>query len=142
MEIVEKKSAGGIVLRGREVLTLYVPDHDETVFPKGTIEEGETSETAAVREVLEETGYHTEIVARLSSSEYEFEEGGKHFRKTVVFYLMRLLDEDETAKPQPESHEVFENLWLDSREAMNRLTHDANKSLLQQALGLTSSLQE
>lgn len=140
MQIIEKVSAGGVVLRGGEVLTLYVPDHGEIVFPKGTIKNNESSEQAAIREVYEETGYRAEILTALDSHSYEFDEEGVHIRKTVHFYLMKLIDENEIPKPQFEHHENFENKWLDVNAAMEVLTHEANKKLLKKVVELNSSL--
>ena len=140
MQTTEKISAGGVVLRGGEVLVLYVPNHEEVVFPKGTIENNESLEEAAIREVSEETGYHTEILSPIDSHFYEFDEGGMHIRKTVHFYLMKLVDEKEVPKPQFEAHESFENKWLSINEAMSLLTHKASKSLLKKAVELNSSL--
>lgn len=138
MESINKFSAGGVVLRGKEVLTLYVPDHDETVFPKGTIEGNETPEATAVREVLEETGYHTEIFSPLNTTSYEFEEDGKHVNKTVHYFVMTLTDENEIPEPHREQGEVFENQWLSIDDARSRLTHEENKQLLTKALEIAS----
>jgi 8-oxo-dGTP pyrophosphatase MutT (NUDIX family) len=140
MQTIEKVSAGGVVLRGNEVLTLYVPDHEEIVFPKGTIENNESPEEAAIREVYEETGYHAEILLPLDSHSYEFDEEGVHIRKTVHFYSMKLIDENEVPKSHFENHENFENKWINTSEAMNLLTHAANKVLLKKAVELNSSL--
>lgn len=131
--MIEKQSSGGIVLNGDKVLTLFVPDHNEIIFPKGTIEEGESPEETAVREVLEETGYKVEIVSKVDDTTYEFGEDGQHFRKTVSFFLMRLID-DENLAPNFQEGEEFENLWLTTKEAKVKLTHDQNKKLLEKAV--------
>ena len=49
-----------------EVLLVTIPGRDVWAWPKGHMEEGETVEAAAKREVLEETGYEVEIVRQLS----------------------------------------------------------------------------
>lgn len=134
MNTIEKVSAGGVILRGKDVCVLYVPDYDEMVFPKGTIENGESPETASIREVLEETGYHVKIVEKLDSITYEFNEEGCHYKKTVHYYLMNLLNESEVPVPHLEGYEAFETRWLDARDALEMLTHDVNKKLLQKAL--------
>lgn len=82
--IIHKKSAGGIVCCSKgKILTLNVTKYGEIVFPKGTIEPGESPEDAAVREVLEETGYHVKVRAPLGEVSYEFDDDGKRYRKTV-----------------------------------------------------------
>lgn len=142
MHIIEKVSAGGLVLRGNEVLTLYIANHEEIVFPKGTIENNESPVEAAIREVREETGYQAEIIAPIDSIAYEFDEQQQHFRKTVHFYLMRLIDENDIPEPQLESHEIFETRWLKIQDAIDILTHDVNKALLKKALEIKASSKE
>lgn len=134
MEIIEKRSAGGVVIRKNEVLTLNVLGHNEIVFPKGTIEKDEEPEDAAVREVLEETGYHTQVLSPIDTTTYEFDEEGNHYRKTVDYFLMKLVDEDETPTPHREHYEDFENLWIPLEEAKTKLTHEINRSLLKKAI--------
>src|SRR3989442_5912388 len=62
--------AGGVVFRRSANKLEYLlvrarKPPDAWVFPKGHIEEGETPERAAVREVLEEAGVRVAIVASL-----------------------------------------------------------------------------
>lgn len=86
--IIHKKSAGGIVCCSKgKILTLNVTKYGEIVFPKGTIEPGESPEYAAVREVLEETGYHVKVRAPLGEISYEFDDD-KRYRKTVYCLLL------------------------------------------------------
>lgn len=136
--ITHKRSAGGIVHSEGKFLTLNVTKYGEVVFPKGTIESGETPEQAAVREILEETGYHVKIKAPLGEVSYEFDEDdGKRYRKTVYYYLFELVDENEQPKPNREVHENeegIENLWLSFDDALERLAHDESKEKLQKAV--------
>lgn len=138
--IIHKRSAGGIVHSDGKFLTLNVTKYGEVVFPKGTIEQDETPEQAAVREILEETGYHVKIVAPLGEVSYEFDEDdGKRYRKTVYHYLFELIDKNEQPKPNREDHENeegIENLWLTFGDAQERLTHDESKEKLQKAVSL------
>ena len=138
MKIIKKVSAGGVVIEGDQVLTLFVPDYNETVFPKGTLEEGETPEEAATRELLEETGYHVSILSKIDTISYEFEEDNKFFIKTVHFFLMKLSEVDEIPSPHREKGEDFENRWLQIPEALSELTHEESRSLLKKALELRS----
>ena len=133
--VIEKRSAGGIVHSEGKFLVIKAIPYDETILPKGTIEEGETPEQTAVREVLEETGYKTSITAKLGEISYEFDEDdGKRYRKTVYYYLMDLIDKDAEPTPDRQEDEDFENIWLTVDEAMLQLTHDNSKNMLQKAL--------
>lgn len=141
--IIHKKSAGGIVHSKGRFLTLNVTKYKEIVFPKGTIEPNETPEQAAIREILEETGYHVKIKEPLGEVSYEFDENdGKRYRKTVYHYLFELIDENEQPIPSLEGHEEeegIENLWLSLKDARKLLTHEESKEKLQKAANLLTS---
>ncbi len=62
-------SSGGVVFFENRVLILQYKDGTWT-FPKGHLEAGETEQTAAVREVLEEAGVSAEILERLGETRY------------------------------------------------------------------------
>ena len=58
--VVPEFSCGGVMLEGSKVLLVQVKSMKGRKiwsFPKGHIEPGETPRQAALREVLEETGY-------------------------------------------------------------------------------------
>ena len=68
VQMKEEKSAGGIVLLDEKALILRRFSGD-WVLPKGHIEEGETPEIAAMREVREETGISASKIGRASCRE-------------------------------------------------------------------------
>ena len=57
------RAAGGVVLRDGCVLLVHRPLYDDWTLPKGKLDEGETWEEAALREVAEEAV--AEITARV-----------------------------------------------------------------------------
>ena len=81
--------AGAVVFRERDKETFYLvvssSDGANWVLPKGHIDPGETSEIAALRELVEEAGVLGSIMERLSVR--EFEKGGKSV--TLQYFLVR-----------------------------------------------------
>ncbi|MET0516593.1 MAG: NUDIX hydrolase [Nitrospiraceae bacterium] len=130
-------SAGGIVLRDQDVLLIRVSDvkgRAVWTFPKGRLNDGETSPNAAVREVEEETGWRCRIDGELASSDYWFQREGRRIRKTVRWFRMRPIQEIRV----PDG-EVDEVLWLTVSDAMERLTYPSDRGLLQSALSQRST---
>lgn len=111
-------------LKGRPVWT----------FPKGKLNQGETSEQAAVREVAEETGWRCRIETELPKSQYWFQREGRRVRKTVRWFRMNPLE--QTGQPDQEVDEV---LWLPVADAVARLTYDADRKLLDTAVSPPAS---
>src|SRR5687768_12610812 len=85
-------SSGGAVIAMREgaahVALIATRNKTRWGLPKGAVTEGETSEAAALREVLEETGLQARIVKPLDTIEYFFRAGDTLIQKRVDFYLM------------------------------------------------------
>ncbi|MCW5799488.1 MAG: NUDIX hydrolase [Nitrospira sp.] len=128
------RSAGGVVLRQQEVLLIRVSDmkgRPVWSFPKGRIDAGESPAQAAVREVLEETGWSCRIDADLSTTEYWFQREGRRFRKTVVWFKMAPIE--LTGIPDGEVEDVQ---WVERTEALRRLTYASDAALLSRALEL------
>lgn len=89
---VEKK-AGGVIFSEKDGQFYFGLVHDVFGYwtlAKGGVEEGESSEDGAVREVKEKTGLSVEIVKLLGENEYvaSHPEKGK-IRKQVSYYLMK-----------------------------------------------------
>ena len=127
-------SAGGVIIKNNEVLLIFSANRNTYEFPKGTIENGELSEVAAVREVKEETGYDAVIVSFLNESTFEFDaKDGTRFSKTVTYYLMSLLNKDEPV-PNLQAGEDFINVWTPVEEALELLSYDNLKDILLQAV--------
>src|SRR5205823_13179268 len=68
-------AAGGVVGRRNEsgdleVLLVHRPKYDDWTLPKGKLDDGETAEEAALREVEEETGFQVELGDELPPTDY------------------------------------------------------------------------
>src|SRR3712207_7518516 len=73
-------------------------------LPKGHIEEGETPEDTAVREVAEETGIIGEVLAPLGIIDFWFVAEGRRVHKTVHHFLLRAIGGDRKSTRLNSSH--------------------------------------
>lgn len=131
-------SAGGLVVdETNKILVIKTKNlKDETVFtfPKGHIEKNETSETAALREVEEETGVKAKIIKKLKDVEYWFIRGNEKVHKKVSWYLMSPIQKSEVIT----KHEIEEVLWYDLKKVKDILSYDSDKKLVEEVLKMTS----
>ncbi len=136
---VEETSAGGLVVdrtecppraaligrldrRGRLLWSL----------PKGHLEDGETAEDAAVREVEEETGIKGRVLARLGTIDYWFVADDRRIHKTVHHYLL----EADGGELSDTDLEVDEVAWVPVRELTARLAYAGERRLAETAADL------
>ena len=114
------RAAGGVVVRDGRVLVVHRPGHADWSFPKGKLEDGETWERAALREVEEETGLRCTLRDFLGSTFYDVAEGPKEVR----YYRMEC-----DGEPSPDT-EVDEVRWVTPDEARALLTYEYDRALL------------
>lgn len=126
-------SSGGAVISFREgvpyVALIATRKKTRWGLPKGAVAAGETSEQAALREVLEETGLTASIVKPLDTIEYFFRAGDVLIRKKVDFYLMNYTSGELT----PQLSEVDDVKWVELSEAIRRASFESERKLLEQA---------
>lgn len=130
MKTEHQRSAGGLVVRGGEVLLISLQEGRRWQLPKGHIETGESAEVAAVREVREETGVTGRPLGQLPSIEYWFVEDGKRIHKRVDFFL---LDYVEGSNDDFDPREVSGARWFPWRQALSRLTFDNERHVAETA---------
>jgi 8-oxo-dGTP pyrophosphatase MutT (NUDIX family) len=107
----------------------------EWCIPKGHLEENETSEQAALREVFEETGLEAEIIAELGEVTYQFIQDGSKISKTVHVYLMQQTGGELSFEHDPHK-EASELEWVKVSELLDRLSHGNEKRIAKMAIEL------
>ena len=123
-------SCGGVILDNNKVLLVQVKSMKGRkiwTFPKGHIEQGETPRQAALREVLEETGYKAAIVKPLLKVRYAFTLKGRYVRKVVQWYLMKKLG--RIGKHDPS--EILAINWVSINKAKEMVEYPSDKRLLE-----------
>ncbi|HKY13582.1 MAG TPA: NUDIX hydrolase [Microthrixaceae bacterium] len=134
------RAAGGVVCRpgpdGTEVLVVHRPRRHDWSFPKGHLQPGENDQTAALREVEEETGHRCRPVRELGETRYLVD--GRP--KAVRYWLMHpdLGPDGSASDGCPDGDEVDETRWIPVIDALDLLTHALDRDLLS-AAGLESS---
>jgi 8-oxo-dGTP diphosphatase len=123
-EVVQ--AAGGLLVRRQagqlQIALVHRPIHQDWSYPKGKLEEGETFEEAAQREVFEETGLICRLLRFIGHTEYIDRKGRP---KVVGYWVMSA----ETGSFEP-NEEVDELRWLDVASAGLLLTYERDRSLL------------
>jgi 8-oxo-dGTP pyrophosphatase MutT (NUDIX family) len=127
MRSVVVRAAGGLVCssgaRSRRLLVvIHRIEQDDWTFPKGKVEPGEDEETAALREVFEETGFRCRAGHYLGRR-YVRDRRGR--LKTVSYWVMKRLSGSFMA-----NEEVDNLLWLTPDAALGRLSYEHDRRLL------------
>ncbi len=128
-------SAGGVVIDDREtqrwvllIARRNAAGRPQWTLPKGRVEEGETLEQAALREVREETGYEVHIQALLGTIDYWFvwRPDRVRYHKFVHYYLMRT----NGSPPGPRDDEAECVEWVPLEISLVRLAHRNERNLV------------
>lgn len=127
-------SAGGVVYKKEDGQILWLickhSGYHKWVLPKGLVDEGEKTEEAAVREVEEECGIKTKIIAKIPKSEkYIYTMNGVKIFKMVNYFLMEFVSGDIVNH----DFEMEEVSWLEFEEAVEKLNFHGAKVVLEKA---------
>lgn len=125
------RAAGGLLWRdsprGKEIAIIHRKRYKDWTLPKGKLDNGEDWQTAAIREVQEETGYDVQIedFAGITCHMHD------NRPKVVLYWNMRLLEEQkESPQKQIDSQEVDKVKWMTIQEALGRLDYENEKALI------------
>jgi len=130
------RAAGVVLLRegpeGQEFLLVHRPGRKDWSLPKGKIDPGEHTLTAAVRECDEESGYWPVLMAPLPTQSYAVGS-----RPKVVNYWRARVREDAGFAADDEVDQI---LWLPVVEAPNQLTYASEVGLVDVAASLEDTI--
>jgi diadenosine hexaphosphate hydrolase (ATP-forming) len=124
-EIVREPEAGGVVYRitkaGKLQIVLFQDVRDRWTIPKGHIEEGETAQESAIREIGEEVGlFDVEPVCWLGKVNFRYRRVNSLVIINMQTYLFKA-GKDETLKKEEWMHDVR---WFDFDEAIDKIAYE------------------
>ncbi|MBI4052151.1 MAG: NUDIX domain-containing protein [Elusimicrobia bacterium] len=134
-QLKKEFSCGGVVSQDGKVLVVNVKNlkgQKVWTFPKGHLEEGETSRDTALREVEEETGYRCRILKSLFVARYFFRRGEETVQKKVQWFWM----EPGRRVGRPDVSEIFGVRWVSFRKAEQMLQYPSDHQLLREVIKL------
>jgi 8-oxo-dGTP pyrophosphatase MutT (NUDIX family) len=141
MVAITATSAGAIILREVEgELKIALAQHQRTdktwVLPKGHVEEGESIEEAALREIYEEAGLdNVQLIKHLGTIMREsVKSNGDVVQKTIHFFLAYALENNQA--PAPSDLSFTEVGWFRPGAAIERLPYESDRAFLREHLAL------
>jgi len=124
-EIVREPTAGGIVFRhgkkGVEIL-LIQDAKDRWTIPKGHIEEGETAQQAAKREIGEEAGLkQVDVLGWLGKIHFRYRRVDKLVLMTTQIYLVRAMGDTNDIQKEEWMNGIQ---WFGFHDALDAIEYE------------------
>lgn len=110
----------------------------EWCLPKGHIEQGESPERAAVREVAEETGIDADIIQPLGVIDYWFTGDDRRIHKVVHHFLLEATGGEITTENDPDQEAELAE-WVPMSELVSRLAFPNERKMAQLAAELLTA---
>lgn len=144
LPIVEQISSGGVAFRPGptdiDVALVLVGKQRRWQLPKGLVDPGETPEVTAVREVREEAGIQTTLLAPIATIEYWYVgkqgEAQVRFHKFVHFYLLAY----QSGEVTDHDGEVQEARWVPLGAVSTMLAFASERGVVAKAAAMIEEL--
>ena len=125
-EIVREPTAGGVVFRRNkddEVEILLIQDaKDRWTIPKGHIEEGETAQQTAKREIGEEAGLtDTEVYGWLGKIHFRYRRVDKLVLMTTQIYLVKAVGDTDAIQKEEWMNGIK---WFKFADALDAIEYE------------------
>lgn len=125
-EIVREPTAGGIVFRrsqkGDVEILLIQDSKDRWTIPKGHIEEGETAQQTAKREIGEEAGLqNVEVLNWLGKIHFRYRRVDKLVLMTTQIYLVKALGDTNKIKKEEWMNDIK---WFTFHDALDVIEYE------------------
>lgn len=125
-EIVREPTAGGVIFRRNqknEVEILLIQDSkDRWTIPKGHIEEGETAQETAKREIGEEAGLHNvEIIGWLGKINFRYRRIDKLVLMTTQVFLVKALGDTDAIQKEDWMNGIK---WFSFSDALDEIEYE------------------
>lgn len=135
-EIVREPTAGGIVFRRDKdnlVEILLIQDaKDRWTIPKGHIEEGETAQQTAKREIGEEAGLtNTEVISWLGKIHFRYRRVDKLVLMTTQIYLVKALGDTNAIQKEEWMNGIQ---WFSFHDALDAIEYEDIGKLMLMAM--------
>lgn len=125
-EIVREPTAGGVIFRRNqknEVEILLIQDSkDRWTIPKGHIEEGETAQETAKREIGEEAGLHdVKIIGWLGKINFRYRRIDKLVLMTTQVFLVKALGDTDAIQKEDWMNGIK---WFSFSDALDEIEYE------------------
>lgn len=125
-EVVREPTSGGIVFRRndkKDIEILLIQDaKDRWTIPKGHIEEGETAQETAVREIGEEAGLNeVDVICWLGKIHFRYRRLTTLVLMTTQIYLVHANQDSDKIKKEEWMNGIK---WFSFNEALDRIEYE------------------